>query len=236
MSRIVDCVREELKTNVDQKTQSTMHNFFKEEIKAYGVKTSVVHRIAQKYWCEVEALGKGEIFALCEELLRSDYMEEAFVVSDWLPNMVDKFELDDLLTFKAWIERYVNNWAKCDSFCNHTIGDFVEKFPQTVTEIAGWAESGNLWLRRAAAVSLILPARKGNFLEEVFRISDTLLCDESDLVQKGYGWLLKEASRKHQKEVFDFIVKHRLIMPRTALRYAIELMPQELKAEAMRRC
>jgi len=41
-------------------------------------------------------------------------------------------------------------------------------------------------------------ARKGMFLKEVFEISDILLMDRDDMVQKGYGWLLKEASKKHQ--------------------------------------
>jgi 3-methyladenine DNA glycosylase AlkD len=62
-----------------------------------------------------------------------------------------------------------------------------------------------------------------------------LLIDGDNMVQKGYGWLLKEESRKHQKAVFDYVVKNRSVMPRTALRYAIELMPKELKAEAMKK-
>jgi len=53
------------------------------------------------------------------------------------------------------------------------------------------------------------------------------------LVQKGYGWMLKEASRNNRKEVFDYVMKNKKIMPRTALRYAIEKMPKELKIEAM---
>ena len=59
--------------------------------------------------------------------------------------------------------------------------------------------------------------------------------DRDDMVQKGYGWLLKEASRKHTDEVFAFVMKNRQQMPRTALRYAIELMPKEMKAEAMKK-
>jgi len=62
-----------------------------------------------------------------------------------------------------------------------------------------------------------------------------MLADGDDMVQKGYGWLLKEESRVHRKEVFEYVVGNRLIMPRTALRYAIELMPKELKVEAMKR-
>jgi 3-methyladenine DNA glycosylase AlkD len=82
-------------------------------------------------------------------------------------------------------------------------------------------------------VTLILPARKGKFLNDAFAISGILLHDEDDLVQKGYGWLLKEASRLHQKEVFDYVMKNKTTMPRTALRYAIEKMPQDLRRKAM---
>ncbi len=84
-------------------------------------------------------------------------------------------------------------------------------------------------------MTLILPARKGMFLKEVFEISDILLTDKDDMVQKGYGWLLKEASKKHQAEVFDYVMKWKAKMPRTALRYAIEKMPVEMRKKAMER-
>jgi 3-methyladenine DNA glycosylase AlkD len=84
-------------------------------------------------------------------------------------------------------------------------------------------------------VSLIIPAKRGLFLEEAFMISDLLMGDGEDLVQKGFGWLLKEESRTHQEEVYNYVIKNRSIMPRTALRYAIKLMPEELRKEAMRK-
>jgi 3-methyladenine DNA glycosylase AlkD len=235
MKSVVERVREELRASANEKTRLSFQRFFKEGVKCYGVQTPMVGRIAKKYWDEVKAYDKKAVFSLCEELYRSDYTEEAFVVSFWLPNLVDRLERSDLALFKVWIERYVNNWAKCDGFCNHTIGGLIEKYPDSVSELKGWAKSENKWLRRAVAVSLIIPAKKGGFLEDVFEISDALLSDEDDMVQKGYGWLLKEASRKHQKEVFNYVMKNRKIMPRTALRYAIELMPKDLKKEAIRR-
>ena len=109
------------------------------------------------------------------------------------------------------------------------------EIPRKLKRVESWAKSENRWLKRAAAVSLIVPAKKGYFLSESFEICDLLLVDEDDLVQKGYGWLLKEESRKHQNEVFNYVFKNRKIMPRTALRYAVELMPKELKAEAMKK-
>jgi 3-methyladenine DNA glycosylase AlkD len=235
MNPILSQIRKDLKAATDQKTQKSFQRFFKEQVKFYGVKTETVGKIAKKYWSQMKALDKEAIFALCEELYRSDYTEEAFIVAFWLPNYMSHLEPSDLATFKLWIELYINNWAKCDGFCNHTIGDLLQKYPQTVLEVKSWAKSKNRWLKRASSVSLIVPAKKGLFLQDAFEICDVLLADEDDMVQKGYGWLLKEESRKHQKEVFDYVVKNRKVMPRTALRYAIELMPKELKAEAMKK-
>ncbi len=235
MNNILAQIREELKANTDQQIQKSFQRFFKEQVKYYGVKTDVVGKIAKKYWRQVKTLDKQTIFKLCEELYRSDYTEEAFIVSFWLPNYIERLEPSDLATFKMWIERYINNWAKCDGLCNHTIGDLIQKYPESLSEVKNWAKSKNRWLKRAAAVSLIVPAKKGDFMQEAFEICDLLLGDEDDMVQKGYGWLLKEESRRHQKEVFDYVAKNRKVMPRTALRYAIELMPQELKAQAMKK-
>ena len=235
MNPVIAEIREELQANADEKTKKSFQRFFKEEVKCYGVKTGTVSKIAKNYWNEIKQLDKTEIFSLCEMLYQSGYSEEAYVAAVWLPNMVNKFESSDLGLFGRWIENYVDNWAKCDTLCNHTVGSFIEKYPESIGELKRWAKSKNRWLKRAAAVSLIIPAKNGMFLQEVFEISDTLLSDEDDMVQKGYGWLLKEASRKHQKEVFNYVLKTKKKMPRTALRYAIELMPEEFKKEAMRR-
>lgn len=235
MSQIIERIREELKASADDKTRRSFQRFFKEEVVCYGVKTGTVRKIAKKFWSEVEVFDKEKIFSLCEELFRSDYTEEGVVVCFWLPNLVERLAPSDLAIFEMWIEKYVNNWVKCDSFCNHTVGGLIEKHPEAVSELKRWAKSENRWLKRAAAVSLIVPAKKGEFLQEVFEISNLLLKDDDAMVQKGYGWLLKEASRKHQKEVFNYVLKNRKIMPRTALRYAIELIPRELRKEAMRK-
>jgi 3-methyladenine DNA glycosylase AlkD len=235
MHVVIAKIRAEFEAGADGKNRKGSQRFFKEEIVSYGVKTGAVHTIAERYWGEIKLFSKKKILALCEELLRSNYMEEAFVAAFWLPNLLEKLEPDDLALFKVWIKKYVNNWAKCDALCNHTVGGLIEKHPESLSEVKSWAKSSNRWLKRAAAVSLIIPAKKGKFLQEVFEISNMLLSEEGDAVQKGYGWLLKEASRKHQKKVFDYVIKNRKTMPRTALRYAIELMPKELKSAAMRK-
>lgn len=232
---IISQIREDLALSVDEKTKASYSRFFKEEVLCYGVKSALVKKIAKNYFNEIIPENKKDIFSLCEELFRSGYCEEAFIASEWAYQVRSNYLEDDFFTFERWINDYVNNWAKCDTFCNHAVGSFIEKFPAYVENLKFWARSDNRWVRRAAAVTLILPARKGNFLNEVFEISDILLKDKDDLVQKGYGWMLKEASKPHRQEVFNYVMNNKKDMPRTALRYAIEKMPEDLRSEAMRK-
>ena len=77
--------------------------------------------------------------------------------------------------------------------------------------------------------------RKGLFFKEIVEIADTLLEDKDDLVQKGYGWMLKAASEANRDGIYSYVMLRKAEMPRTALRYAIEKMPPDLKASAMKR-
>jgi len=233
MNNILQRIRTELKENIDEHTKDTAQRFFKEKVKFYGIKTATVTKISKKFYDVIKDRNKTEIFSLCEELFQSGYLEESFIACKWSYNLLAQYEEKDFLMFEKWIEKYVNNWASCDTLCNHTVGAFIEKFPKYVNDLNKWAKSDNIWMRRAAAVSLIIPAKKGKFLKEAFQISDLLIADKEDLVQKGHGWLLKEESRTHQNEVFEYVMKNKHKMPRTALRYAIELMPKELKIKAM---
>jgi 3-methyladenine DNA glycosylase AlkD len=232
-ANIIERIREDLALNADEKTKSSSTRFFKEKITCYGVKSAFVGKIAKEHFNEIRNKDKKDIFALCEELFRSDYCEESFIASAWAYMLRNNYSEDDFFIFERWIEIYVNNWAKCDTLCNHTVGTFIETFPAYVENLKLWTASDNRWMRRASAVTLILPARKGNFLKDVFEISDSLLKDKDDLVQKGYGWMLKEASKAHQQEVFEYVIKNKKDMPRTALRYAIEKFPKDLRAKAM---
>ena len=111
----------------------------------------------------------------------------------------------------------------------------MERYPGYANRLKEWSHSQNRWVRRASAVSFILPARKGVFKEIIFEIANILLLDSDDLVQKGYGWMLKSLAETYEDEVYQYILDRKSVMPRAALRYAIEKMPGEKKREAVRR-
>ncbi len=226
-------VRQALQDLADHKIRESGQRFFKEPIKTYGVKLPEVNKISAYIFNQLKKSTKAEIFGLCGELWASGYFEESIVACDWSYRMRKLYIEEDFDIFEEWVTGYVSNWASCDTLCNHTVGAILEKYPVLISRIKGWTRSENRWVRRASAVSLIVPARRGLFLPEVFEIAESLLKDDDDLVRKGYGWLLKTAAEAHQDAVFDFIMRHKSEMPRTALRYAVEKMPQELKRLAM---
>ncbi len=219
--------------NADEATKKSGERFFKEAVTLYGIKSAVVIRIGKEHFNILTDKSKRHVFTLCEEFWKSGIMEESFIACNWSHYVRKEYEPSDFEIFERWINSYINNWASCDTFCNHTVGSAIEMFPEKIADLKKWARSQNRWMRRASAVSLIIPAREGMFLEDIFEISDILLLDADDMVQKGYGWMLKSASKPFQKEVFDYVINNKGTMPRTSLRYAIEKMPAELKKAAM---
>lgn len=235
MQAVIESVRKQLIENADERTKEGGKRFFKEEINLYGVKTATVTKIAKQAFKLIEAGSKEEILDVCEELWKSGIMEESFIACEWAYSIRSRYSPDDFAVFERWVNEYISNWASCDTLCNHTIGAFLERYPGFANKLKEWSISQNRWARRASAVSFILPARKGLFKENIFEIASILLLDSDDLVQKGYGWMLKSLAETYEDEVYQYILDRKSVIPRTALRYAIEKMPGEKKREAMKR-
>lgn len=213
--------------------QVATQRFHKEKIKTYGIKMPVIKSLAKEWFKEIKPKGKTSIFSLGEELLKSGIIEEAMIAIEWSYMLKNQFEESDFYLFESWISNYINSWSTCDNFCNNTIGAFLIKYPSYISRLKTWATAENKWLQRASSVSLIVPARNGLFLEDIFEIVELQLNSNDDLVQKGYGWALKVSSKKNLQPVYQFVKNRKDIMPRTALRYAIENFPIDLKNDIM---
>ncbi len=54
--------------------------------------------------------------------------------------------------------------------------------------------------KEGVSSNFIYPVKHKKYLKHIFEIADILLLDEDDMVQKGYGWMLKEASNVYPKK------------------------------------
>lgn len=235
MKKLLKQFQTELRQAADPGLIESGARFFKEEVRLLGIKVPVVKRMAESYYAKIKPRDKATVFALCEELFKSGFMEETWAACEWAYAERGEYAEGDFAIFAAWLEKYVDNWGTCDTLCNHSIGELLERYPKLAKKTLPWTKSPNRWLRRGAAVSYIIPARKGLFLDVVFATADALLTDNDDLMQKGYGWALKAASEAHRDEVYDFVTARRAAMPRTAFRYALEKIPTDMRKRAMAR-
>ncbi len=235
MKNIYRVIQRNLIESSDPKHKESMLRFFKEEVNLYGVKAKDLNKLSKRVFSEVKSEDKQAIIALGESLFASGMLEEAMIASYITRQMVKGFVREDFEFIQRWVFGYITNWSTCDTFCNHTVGGFVEKFPEYIDYLKKWTGSDNKWVRRSAAVSLIVPAKKGLFFDDIIDISNMLMTDTEDMVQKGYGWLLKSLAATREDDVLEYVIKNKSILPRTSLRYAIENMPKEKKALAMAR-
>jgi len=231
---VLDQILREIAKNDRPENRINYQQFFKEKLKEpVGLKAPVLRKISSHCFKEVRTLPAADILDLCDALLASGKRYMRFFAFEWALKVKSQYTKPDFKRFESWLKKYVEGWGSCDHLCCGPLGHIVAMYPELVRKTKPWIKSPSQWLRRAAAVSLIVPVRRNMLLDEVFDTADRLLTDGEDLVQKGYGWMLKEASNVYQKEVFAYVMRHKDRMPRTALRYAIEKMPPAMRKKAM---
>jgi 3-methyladenine DNA glycosylase AlkD len=201
--------------------------YFREPIQSWGLTMGMCQEIATKYYPRV----RGNLPLALEvsgDLHAHGVMEVAIIGANLMRRMKGKLEPEHFDVFDGWVGT-LTNWATTDTLCTGIIFVTVQMEPSLAGRLLEWTDSDNRWRRRAAAVSLVPIARRGEMLDVAFRIADRLMEDRDDMVQKGVGWLLKEASKKHPGEIHDYLVKWRPKTTGLVLRYASEKLPLEMR-------
>ena len=68
-------------------------------------------------------------------------------------------------------------------------------------------------------------------IDDTFRVAELLVNDQHELVQKAVGSWIREAGKKDQRRLVQFLERHADTMPRTMLRYAVEKLPPKTRAK-----
>lgn len=123
---------------------------------------------------------------------------------------------------------YANNWDLVDLSAPKVIGPWL-MLPSEIADkdavMDDLAASPVLWRQRIAMVSTWKTTQQGQ-PEYALRYAERLVYHKHDLMHKAVGWMLREVGKRCDKALLeDFLERYAATMPRTALRYAIELMP-----------
>ena len=190
----------------------------------YGVSTPNTRKIAKNLSRQIRDNWQlDDALRFCDILIKRRELEAKCVGIFGLAEFRRSFDKTMLAKIEVWLEQgYCSDWSTTDGLCIYVIAPLIGDFPELIPKLKGWVGKKNLWLRRAAAVSLTPSARHGKHLDEVYEIAAKLLSYPEDLIRKANGWLLREAGKTDAKRLEAFLLHYGPAIPRTTLRYAIE--------------
>ena len=198
-SYIAEHIRRVLKDGGSAPHSEEVQWFFKEEVKSRGWRTAEMRKVAVRFRRAIaREQGMPFLLRVADKLFSGRYLEEKVFAVLMLQNQTKHFGEAEFKLFVSWLDR-VTSWADHDGLVHYVIAPMVYADPKRCREVFPWAKSKNRWHRRAACVALIRGARQKTFFEETVRLSNLLLHDEDDMVQKGLGWLLREMAKADPK-------------------------------------
>ena len=218
-------IRREIRGRSNPEKADQMKRYFREPIETYGLSALDVKEIAKRHYTPLKKDLKTAI-EVADSLIKSRNLDEASVGIRLMQRMARNLDTEHFELLDGWVD-HLTNWANTDGLSTWVISPIVKHDPKLVERLISWTASSNRWRRRAAAVSLVPIARRGEMLEEAFTIADRMMEDDDDMVQKGVGWLLKEASKKNPEEVRSYLLNWRDRTSALVLRYASEKLPKD---------
>jgi len=199
--------------------------FFKEEIKSRGWHTAELRKVAVRFRRTIlREQGVRFLIQVADQLFKGRVLEEKVFAVFLLEKIVLDFGDAEFRLFESWLDR-IGSWADHDGLVHYLIAPMMVSKTSRAQRVFVWARSRNRWRRRAACVALIQGTRKKMFLPKIIRLSNMLLRDEDDMVQKGLGWLLRETVKHNARKAVPYLREIRGDAPRLVLRTACETLP-----------
>ena len=207
--------------------------FFREQVTCYGWKTAPLRRFAHQWRRRLLAeKNLGFVVEVADQLFRRGPNEDKNFAVFLLEQSPAKLSEAEFHLFESWLDR-VENWSDHDGLTMYLLGPMMLADRSRAGKVFEWAKSNTPWGRRAAAVSLIRGIRRGFFWQETQRIARILLRDHELMVQKGVGWMLREAVKANGPQVVSFLFSIRNEAPRLVLRTACETLSGKIKRKVL---
>jgi 3-methyladenine DNA glycosylase AlkD len=230
---IADHIRRVLKDGGSAPHSEDVQRFFKEEIQSRGWYTAELRRFSVRFRRAIaRQRGMDFLVEVADQLFSGQVLEEKVTAVFMLEKQTEDFGEGEFRLFASWVDR-VTSWADHDALAHYLLAPMVAAKPARCREVFRWAKSRNRWRRRAACVALIRGARERRLFAEIVRLSNRLLHDEDDMVQKGLGWLLRETAKADPKRTVPYLMKIRKSAPRLVLRTACETLPVAVKRKVL---
>jgi len=171
-------------------------------------------------------------FDILQKFISSNIHEYRQFAIFTLTYILNDTNIKEIFDFVNKNIEYINNWDLTDIAGPNLFAKYLYTLDEKIAKkkILEYMSSDKLWTKRIGIVILLEYARKGKINFVLDNISKVLY-EDYHLYQKASGWVLREAYKKDNKKVFEYLFtknKERKL-PRILLSYACEKMSIEEK-------
>lgn len=229
-SKIAAEIRTILKTRGSAEHAKGVQWFFKDDVKSHGWYTAALRTFARQRRREISKEHDLEFLVqVADRLFTGRVLEEKIFAVLLLENLTSKLDERHFLLLESWLDR-ISSWADHDGLVHYLIAPMIAADRKRLARVFQWAKSPDRWHRRAACLALIQGRQQREYFAHTRRLSNALLKDQDDMVQKGLGWLLRVTAKLDPEETVPYLLRIRSRAPRLVLRTACEtLSPAQKK-------
>ncbi|MGB2787395.1 MAG: DNA alkylation repair protein [Candidatus Saccharimonadaceae bacterium] len=227
----------ELEKYANPETAANSQRFFKTGAGQYGegdVFIGVTMPQVRAVCREFKQLPLAEVAKLCESDIHEYRMAGLVVLTLQYPRAegLQKQEI-----FNLYIDQIekgnVNNWDLVDVTCRAVVGEHLHGTDRSL--LYDYAHSDDLWKKRISIIATFPYIASGDPSTSL-ELAEILVNDPHDLIQKAVGWTLREIGKRCDEQLLhQFLDEYASTMPRTALRYAIERLPEQVRRGYLKR-
>ncbi len=195
-NKISILIDKELRALGNRRFAKSRNRLINEGVISYGVKTQEIRKITKKYFKRFQ-----------ERESARDWLE---IVKDLLSTKVFENQMTGIFLLGAFLKtggkltipnlgklitRYIDNWATCDAVSSEVVATILKKSPEEIKTLYLWVKSGNIWLKRAALVTVVkLKNRIENWQEIALMTLSFSKKEKEPILKKAVQWLKKELS------------------------------------------
>ena len=239
---VVASLRGRLDTVADERTRTWWERYLKGAVPFRGVPMAGVRAAVHALWADqgLRELPRDAQIELALRFFAEPHAEDKLAgVLALAEILADELRLEDVPRLaRPFADGHIDDWSTCDWYCVKALGRFVERADDrraAAEAIAAWRHSEPLWQRRAAAVSFVNHAPKGDaffrgFVPLLLEVCEANVRDPARFSQTSVGWLLRELSHAEPEAVAAFVRAHRGGLSAEARRAATAKLPAALRA------
>lgn len=179
--------------------------YLNSDLEHIGVGVWEIRRLVREYVTAHAALSHDDAVAFVESLWSKAVHERrmaAVLLLELRPDLMGPADL-------ALLERLIRDsytWAYVDSLAGDTVGSIIVRYPEAASQLDGWAEDQDFWIRRSALLAAMEPLKLGATFTQFARHADAMLDETEFFIRKAIGWVLRETGKRRPDEVYEWLL------------------------------